>query len=94
MVVNPPANPPSPVGGLCRRAANPPANPPSPVGGLCRRVANPPANPPSPVGDVGLILGSERSPEKEMSTHSSIFVLWTEEPGRLQVIGLQRVRHD
>ena len=31
-----------------------------------------------------------------MAVHSSIFawrLLWTEEPGRLQFIGLQRVRH-
>ena len=35
--------------------------------------------------------------EKEMATHSSILawrVLWTEEPGGLQSIGLQRPRHD
>ena len=35
--------------------------------------------------------------EKEMATHSSILALripWTEEPGRLQFMGLQRVRHD
>ena len=35
--------------------------------------------------------------EKEMATHSSIFVWkipWTEEPGRLQSMGLQRVGHD
>ena len=35
--------------------------------------------------------------EKEMATHSSILawtVPWTEEPGRLQSMGLQRVRHD
>ena len=38
-------------------------------------------------------LGQEDSPEKEMATHSSIFaweIPWTEEPGRLQSIGLQR----
>ena len=32
-----------------------------------------------------------------MATHSSILawrILWTEEPGRLQSIGLQRVGHD
>ena len=32
-----------------------------------------------------------------MATHSSILaweILWTEEPGRLQSMGLQRVRHD
>jgi len=35
--------------------------------------------------------------EKEMATHASIFaweIPWTEEPGGLQSIGLQRVRHD
>ena len=35
--------------------------------------------------------------EKEMATHSSILawkIPWTEEPGRLQSMGSQRVRHD
>ena len=35
--------------------------------------------------------------EKEMATHSSNLawkIPWTEEPGRLQSMGLQRVRHD
>ena len=35
--------------------------------------------------------------EKEMVIHSSILawgISWTEEPGRLQSMGLQRVRHD
>ena len=35
--------------------------------------------------------------EKGMATHSSTFawrIPWTEEPGRLQSMGLQRVRHD
>ena len=35
--------------------------------------------------------------EKGMATHSSICtwrIPWTEEPGRLQSIGLQRVRQD
>ena len=35
--------------------------------------------------------------EKEMATHSSTLawkIPWTEEPGRLQSMGLQRVRHD
>ena len=34
--------------------------------------------------------------EKQMATHSSILawkIPWTEEPGRLQSMGLQRVRH-
>jgi hypothetical protein len=35
--------------------------------------------------------------EKEMATHSSILaweILWTDEPGGLQSIGLQRVGHN
>ena len=42
-------------------------------------------------------LGREDSLEKEMATHSSILVweiLRTEEPGGLQFMGPQRVRHD
>ena len=42
-------------------------------------------------------LGWEDLPEKEMTTHSSILaweIPWTEEPGRLQSMGLQRVRHN
>ena len=42
-------------------------------------------------------LGQEDTLEKEMATHSSILawrVPWTEEPGRLQSMGLQRVGHD
>ena len=42
-------------------------------------------------------LGQEDPLEKEMATHSSILaweVLWTEEPGRLQSMGKQRVRRD
>ena len=34
---------------------------------------------------------------EEMATHSSILawrIPWTEEPGRLQSMGLQRIRHD
>ena len=34
--------------------------------------------------------------EKEMATHSSILawrISWTEEPGRLQFMGLQMVEH-
>ena len=54
-------------------------------------------NPPASVGDVGLIPWSGRFPEEEMATHFSILALeipWTEEPGRLQFMGSQRVRHD
>ena len=47
--------------------------------------------------DTGLILGLEDPLEKEVATHSSILVWeipWTEEPGRPQFMGSQRVRHD
>ena len=42
-------------------------------------------------------LGREDPLEKEMATHSSILawrIPWTEEPGRLQSMGLRRVRHN
>ena len=42
-------------------------------------------------------LHQEDPLEKGMATHSSIFaweIPWTEEPGRLLFMGLQRVRHD
>ena len=42
-------------------------------------------------------LGREDPLEKEMATHSSILAWrnsWTEEPGRLQSLRLQRVGHD
>ena len=42
-------------------------------------------------------LGQEDTLEKGMATHSSILarrIPWTEEPGGLQPMGLQRVRHD
>ena len=42
-------------------------------------------------------LGREDPLEKEMATHSSILawkIPWTEDPGRLQSMGSQRVRHD
>ena len=41
--------------------------------------------------------GWEDPLEKEMATHSSTLawkIPWTEEPGRLQSMGSQRVRHD
>ena len=51
----------------------------------------------SSVGDLGLISGSGRSLEKEMATHSSTLA-WeiprTEEPGGLESMESQRVRHD
>ena len=57
-------------------------------------------NPPDNAGDIELwveSLGQEDPLEKDMATHSSILawrIPWTEEPGRLQSVGLQRVRHD
>ena len=42
-------------------------------------------------------LGREDPLEKEMATHCSTLawkILWTEEPGRLQSMGSQRVRHN
>ena len=42
-------------------------------------------------------LGQEDPLEKEMATHSGILawkIPWTEEPGRLQPMGSQRVRYD
>ena len=42
-------------------------------------------------------LGQENSLEKGMATHSSILAWstpWTEEPGRIQSIGSQRIRQD
>ena len=56
-------------------------------------VKNPPAN----AGGTGLILGSRRSLEKGMATHSSILA-WripgTEEPRGLPSVGSHRVGHD
>ena len=48
-------------------------------------------------GDLGSIPGWEDPLEKGKATHSSILawkIPWTEEPGRLQSMGLQRVRHN
>jgi len=42
-------------------------------------------------------LGTEDALEKGMATHSSILawrIPWAEEPGGLQSMGLQTVRHD
>ena len=49
------------------------------------------------LGDVGSIPGWDDPLEEGMATHSSILawkIPWTEEAGRLQSMGLQRVRHD
>ena len=47
--------------------------------------------------DIGSIPESEDPLEEDKATDSSILawrIPWTEEPGRLQSMGLQRVRHD
>ena len=56
-------------------------------------VKNPPAMQEAQVGS----LGREEPLEKGMATHSSILawrILWTEKPGGLQSVGLQRVGHN
>ena len=48
-------------------------------------------------GDLGLIPGSERFICWRRKWHASILawrIPWTEEPGRLQSMGLQGVEHD
>ena len=48
-------------------------------------------NPPANAGDMGLITGLRRS----RATHSSILaweIPWTEEPGGLESMGLQKSR--
>ena len=50
------------------------------------------------IRDMGSIPGSGRSPGGGHRQPTPVFlpgeIPWTEEPGRLQSIGLQRVRHD
>ena len=46
---------------------------------------------------LGPSLGKEDPIEEEMATHPSVLawkIPWTEEPGGLQSMGLQRVGHD
>ena len=59
-------------------------------------VNNQPANA-GGAGDTSLIHGSGRSPGEEMATHSSILawkIPYTEEPGGLQSMRLQRDGYD
>ena len=53
-------------------------------------VKNPPAN----AGDMGLIPGSGRSWRRNWQLTQAREVSWTEEPGRLQSMGSQRVGHN
>ena len=60
---------------------------------MAQMVKNLPAGQETPVRS----LDPEDLLEKEMAAHSSILawrISWTEEPGRLQSMGLQRVEHD
>jgi len=60
---------------------------------MAQLVKNPPAMQETWVRS----LGWEDTLEKGMATHSSILAWrtpWTEEPGGLQSMGSQRVRHD
>ena len=61
-----------------------------------QRVKNPPAM--QEIQETRVqFLGQEDPMEKEMATHSSILaweITWTEDPGRLQFMDLQRVGHD
>ena len=52
---------------------------------------------PANAGDMGLIPEWEYPLEEDMVIHSSVLawrITWTEEPGRLQSTGSQRVRQD
>ena len=60
---------------------------------MAQKVQNMPEMQKTRVQSVGL----EDPLKKEMATHSSILawrIPWTEEPGRLQFMGLKRVGHD
>ena len=53
-------------------------------------------NPLASAGDMDLTPGWEDPLEKELETHSSVLawkIPWTEEPGQLQSMGSQCVRH-
>ena len=59
-------------------------------------VKNPPVNA-GDAGNVGSIPGLGNLLEEEMATHSTILtweIPWTEDPGRLEPMWLQRVRHN
>ena len=61
-----------------------------------KKKKNPPANAKN-TGQLIQSLGWEDLLEKKMATHSSILtweIPWIDEPGGLQSMGLQRVRHD
>ena len=58
-------------------------------------VKNPPAN--EGVQEMRVLSLGQEDPEKEMAADSSILaweIPWTKEPGQLQSMRSQRVRHD
>ena len=60
---------------------------------MAQRVKNPPAMQENRVQSLGL----EDPLEKEMATHSSVLaweIPWTEEPGQLQSMRVQKAGHD
>ena len=67
---------------------------------LASQVALVVKNPPSTAGDIRVSvqsLGWEDPLEEGTAAHSSVLawrIPWTEEPGGLQCMGLQRVGHD
>ena len=66
------------------------------VSQVMQLVKNLPANA-GDARDVARPLGQKDPLEEEMATHSSILawrIPWTEEPGGLQSMGLQRVEND
>ena len=63
---------------------------------MAQQVKNPPANA-GDTGDSGSTPGSGSPLEEDRATHSTTLawrIPWTEEPGGLQSMGLQRDRHD
>ena len=59
---------------------------------MAQQVKNPPAVQETQVRSLG-----GKDLEKEMVTHSNMLawrIPWTEEPGKLQSMGSQKVRHD
>ena len=64
---------------------------------VAQTVKNLPARRETSVRSLGWKDSLEKGMEKAMATHSSILacrIPWTEEPGGLQSVGLQRVRHN
>ena len=64
---------------------------------MASQVAQTVNNPPASAGDWVRSLGWEDPLEDGMAVHSNILtgiIPWTEEPGGLQSMGSQRVRHD